>query len=721
MLSFNIYNALVKHAEETFTLQHGRSDCGVACLASIIRYHGGAQTTEKIKEFSGASIEGVSLLGLFQAAENLGFDAEGLMAESVENLKEFSNPVILHVTIENTLAHFVVFYGFKSIKAIIGDPAKGVLTYSKDELNDIWKSKTLLNLIPNPHFLKKRKINSEKKRWITELINDDLHILFIALFLGILISSLSLSSAIFSQKLIDEILPEHSTRKLVVSLSLFVVILLVKSAVGYLRGFFVIKQSKNFNERIIDQFYHRLLRLPKYFFDTRKIGELIARMNDTRRIQSVITFIAGNIVIDSLILIISLGVLFSYSIPIGNVLIFCIVLFGLLIKIFHKKIILSQNEVMHSYAHSEGHYVDAIQGISTIKANNKEAFFDGLNKRCYSNFQKRIFELGLLHNQFNFLTEILGAIFITVVFAIASFMVLKKSLLLGEMIAILSLASGLIPSLNRLVISNIQIQEARVAFDRMYEFASVLPEDNLLSGDDLEKESDIFDSGTFNLKIENLSFRFPGHKLLLTDISFSLQNNEMIALLGESGSGKSTLIQILQKFYHPEGGSVEFNGTPLNNISTTAWRSTLGVVPQDVKIFNGSLLYNIALSDDPDDLTGVFKFCKDFGFDTYFEKFPQRYLSLLGEDGINLSGGQKQMVALARSLYKKPKLLILDEATSAMDKLTEKFILDLLSKLRKEISIILVTHKIESALLADRVFYLEGGVMKELQASKLEG
>jgi len=192
----------------------------------------------------------------------------------------------------------------------------------------------------------------------------------------------------------------------------------------------------------------------------------------------------------------------------------------------------------------------------------------------------------------------------------------------------------------------------------------------------------------------------------------------MMAVLGESGSGKSTLIQILQKFYHPEGGSVEFNGRPLNNISTTAWRSTLGVVPQDVKIFNGSLLYNIALSDDPDDLTGVFNFCKEFGFDTYFEKFPQRYLSLLGEDGINLSGGQKQMVALARSLYKKPKLLILDEATSAMDKLTEKFIFDLLSKLRNEISIILVTHKIESARLADRVFYLEDGVMKELQATQ---
>ncbi len=702
---------MYKRATKTFTLQHGQSDCGAACLASVIKYHGGSQTIEKIKEFSGASVEGVSLLGLLQAAEQLGFDAEGLMAESVENLYDLGNPVILHVTIENILSHFVVFYGFKSNKAIIGDPAKGVSIYSKDELNEIWKSKTLLNLIPNPHFLKKGKVNSDKKRWIVELIKDDIHMLSIALFLGILISSLSLSSAIFSQNLIDDILPGNNTRKLVVSLSLFVVILIVRSAVSYLRGLFVIRQSKNFNERIIDQFYHRLLRLPKYFFDTRKIGELIARMNDTRRIQSVITFIAGNIVIDSLILIISLGFLFTYSMTLGNVLILSIVFFGLLIKTFHKKIILSQNEVMQSYALSESQYVDAIQGISTIKVNNKEEFFDRLNKRSYSNFQKRIFDLGILHNQFNFLTEILSTVFIIAVFAVASFMVLQKSLLIGEMIAIVSIASGLVPSLNRLVLANIQIQEARVAFDRMYEFASALPEGNL------EEGFEISDSGTFNLKVENLSFRFPGQKLLFTDISFSLKDREMVALLGESGSGKSTLIQILQKFYNPDGGSMELNGMPLNTISTAAWRDTLGVVPQDVKIFNGSLLYNIALSDDADDLAGVLKFCKALGFDTYFDKFPNRYLTILGEDGINLSGGQKQLVALARSLYKKPKLLILDEATSAMDRHTEGFILNLLSKFRKEISIILVTHKIESARLADRIFYLDNGVLKEFQTA----
>jgi ABC-type bacteriocin/lantibiotic exporter with double-glycine peptidase domain len=709
MRSCLIYSSMVKRAEKTLILQQGQSDCGVACLASLIQFHGGSQTLEKIKELSGAGIEGVSLLGLLQAAEELGFDAEGLRADAVENLYDLSNPAILHVIIENSISHFIVFYGFKSDKAVIGDPAKGVITCSKQQLNDIWKSKSLLSLVPNAKFVKKKKINEDKKKWIIELIKDDVDFLLIALFLGILISALSLSSAVFSQKLIDNILPSGDKEKLVISLLLLVVILTLKSGVGYLRGIFVIRQSKNFNERVIEQFYSRLLRLPKYFFDTRKIGELIARMNDTRRIQSVITFIAGNIVIDLLIVIISFAFLFTYSIVIGNVLIFSIPVFGVLIKIFNKKIMHAQQEVMQSYALAESHYVDAIQGISTVKVNNKEVFFDSLNKRVYANFQKKIFGLGSLNNRFNFSAEVIGTVFIIGVIGLASLLVLEKSLLLGELIAILSIASGIIPSINRLVVANIQIQEARIAFERMYEFASVLPENN--TGNGLGS----LDTCIFNLKIEGLSFRFPGQKPLLTNITLHVKQKEMIALLGESGSGKSTLIQILQKFYEPESGSIEFNGRPLNTVSTTAWRDIIGVVPQDVKIFNGTLLYNIALSDNPQELNAALRFCRSSGFDTYFDKFPQRYFTILGEEGINISGGQKQLVALARVLYKRPKVLMLDEATSAMDKHTEKFILELLSKLRKEISIVLVTHKIQSSRLADRIYFLENGVIRELK------
>lgn len=698
---------IFKQAEKSLILQHGQSDCGIACLASIIKFHGGEASFKRIGELSGGSVDGVSLLGLYQAAEQLGFDAEGLQAESIENLNELNNPAVLHVTIENILAHFVVFYGFESGKAVIGDPAKGVVKYSIPELAAVWKSMSLLNLIPNPHFVKAKSIKAEKRKWLVNLIKDDLKFLLLSVFLGILISLFSLSTAIFSQQLIDRILPDRNINRLYTGLSLLLIILLVRTAANYLRGFLVVAQSQKFNERILEQFYSRILRLPKYFFDTRKIGELIARMNDTRRIQTVITYIAGNVIIDSLILISSLIFLFVYSSLVGSVLISSIVIFCLLVRSFHKRILVAQNEVMQSYALAESHYVDSMQGIGTIKVNNREEFFDSLNKHFNSNFQKRIFDLGMLNNRFGFFSEFVGTAFILSVIAITSQMVFHNFIQLGELIAILSVASGLIPSLSRLVLANVQVQEARIAFDRMYEFASMRPEDN-----DTD-EGGSFDVNSISLKIENVSFRFPGQQLLLKDISLTINVNELVVVSGESGCGKSTLIQILQKFYKQESGRIKVNGRPFDDLPLRGWRNVIGVVPQEVKIFNGSLLYNIALTDDVNDLERAVQFCHDFRFDEYFERLPQGYLSLVGEEGIALSGGQKQLVGLARALYKRPRLLMLDEATASLDRHTEKFVLDLLSRLKPEMPILLITHKTEATSFADRVYWLKNGYIQE--------
>ncbi len=184
----------------------------------------------------------------------------------------------------------------------------------------------------------------------------------------------------------------------------------------------------------------------------------------------------------------------------------------------------------------------------------------------------------------------------------------------------------------------------------------------------------------------------------------------MIALLGESGCGKSTMLQILQKFYSPEEGNISLNGTSVwNSISHVSWRSILGVVPQDIKIFSGTLLDNICMGDVAKEAEQIMEFCKNYGFAPYFEQFPQTYLTLLGEEGLNLSGGQKQLVALARALYQKPQLLLLDEPTAAMDRNMEQFVLNLLQKLRGEMGIILVTHRPKPAYHTDRIYIIENG------------
>jgi ATP-binding cassette, subfamily C, bacteriocin exporter len=290
------------------------------------------------------------------------------------------------------------------------------------------------------------------------------------------------------------------------------------------------------------------------------------------------------------------------------------------------------------------------------------------------------------------------------VFGISSWMVLVKTLQLGEMVALLSMAGSIMPSINRLVAANIQIQEARVAFDRMFEFTSLPPE----NGEAIPNE-DMGLKSIQQLAIQDVSFRFAGRKQILKNISLELNKGEMIALLGESGGGKSTFTQLLQKFYLPEAGTIEVNGINLNEVNTSVWRDSIGVVPQDIKIFNGNLLYNITLSDPMEDFQKATEFCQAYGFEQYFQSFPQGYLTLLGEEGINISGGQKQLVALARALFRKPQFVILDEATAAMDKNTENFVLQLLLKLKSEMAILLVTHRIKSARMADRVYILEDG------------
>lgn len=604
----------LKNLTKSFVLQHDQSDCGVACLASIINFHEGEISLESLRKISGTSKQGTTLLGLLQAAQKMDFDAEGLEADGVENLKELSEPAILHVIIEEKLQHYLVFYGFEGEQLVIGDPAKGITRYTKDELTSSWQSKALLKLSPNAAFQKKEVKKSQKKKWIIELIREDFPLLSVSLFLGIIISILGISTAIFSQKLIDDILPKENTQKLILSLILVLFLLLSRSGLNYLRGLFMIRQGMDFNNRIIQSFYGSLLQLPKSFFDTRKTGELIARMNDTRRIQSTLSVLAGSVLIDFLVVLVSTCFVFAYSWIIGASALAVLVFYSLILIRFNKPIASLQKEVMGSYAMAESNFVDTMQGIADIKLSNKIGFFEKVNTTVYGFFQQKNFELGKLGIRFSMVSEITGVVFIISVFGFSSWLVLDKTLLLGEMMALLSMAGGIIPSATRLVVANIQLQEARIAFDRMFEFTAI--EKEKLT------ESEQTENSFTELEISSVSFRFPGRKQILKDTSLKIKRGEIIAMLGESGSGKSTLLQLVQKFYMPETGQIILNGKDSRETETSELRRQIGCVPQDLKIFNGNLLFNITLSDQAEDFQLAIAMCEEFDLGKFFQSFP---------------------------------------------------------------------------------------------------
>ncbi|WP_175418915.1 peptidase domain-containing ABC transporter [Aureibaculum algae] len=684
--------------------QQDQSDCGVVCLKTVLNYFESDSPLERLREYSGTSSNGTTMLGLLQCANKVGLMTKGYEA-TLDDLKETKEIAILHTVIENELYHYIVCFGYneKNDTFLISNPSSSKAGYiSSKELDIIWQSKALLICKPSEYLPKKKSVRKQKISWLFTYIKEDLNLLSMALLLGVLLAVLSLATAVYSQKLIDVLLPSKDVFKIYASVALLFFLFLVTAFISYIRSIFLIRQSKDFNIRVIGYFYGNLLKLPKSFFDTRKIGDMIARMNDTSRIQRTVANIIGNIMIDILMIFVSTIAIFSYNKMLGYITLFWIPIFTLIVFYFNPKIIKAQRLTMQAYAKNESNYIDTIQGIETIKANNKGLNFSNKTKSVYEFFQTSIYNLGKLGMNFGIANQLISSIFIIVTISFSIYLVLNGSITAGVIIAILQLVGILMGSTSNLAMANIQIQEAKIAIDRMFEFTSLESDSN--KGFNIES----FQS----LEIKTLSFRFAGRSQLLKNINLHIKKGEFVAVVGESGSGKSTLGQIIQQFYPFENGTIIVNNKhELKSISTEHWRNIVGVIPQEINIFSGNVIDNILLGskDNPEN---VVKFCQENGFEKFISELPQGFATLLGEEGINLSGGQKQIIALARVLYKKPQFLILDEATSAMDRNTEKFTINLISKLKKDIAVLFISHRLHTLKnTADRIYVLENGII----------
>ena len=676
-------NNLIK---KTFSLQKDLTDCGVGCLQSLVRYYGGDISLETLREKSGTSKTGTTLLGLYQCANAIGFDADGCEAD-INALIEHGEPVILHVIIDQKYEHYVICYSYNyhnDSKFLIGDPAKGLEYWTQEDLEKVWVSKTCLTLKPNVHFEKKEKTNSEKKQWLLNLVKEDQESIYTIIVLGVIFTLLGMSMSIFSQKLIDDILPKKKLNILLLSIGFLSFLLFARIIIQALREFYIIKQSKEFNQRINKTFFSSLLHLPKMFFDTRKIGDFVARLNDTQRIQTVIKHLITNTAVDILGVLISIGFLFYYSWKLAIV---CLVISPIIFYIifrFNKQIIESQKSVMQSYSINEANYIDSIRGIDVIKGFGKQDLFLKRNILIFGNFQTKIFELGRLNLKIALYSGLALVVFLIAILGFSSYNVLNNEIKVGELMAIIGIASSLLSSITNLALVSIPIQEAKVAFDRMFEYSSI-PKEKIegLEVSDIE-----------SIEVKNLDFRFNGRSKLLNDVSLKLEKGKITCLLGESGSGKTTFAEILQKNYIQEKGEIIINRSiNLNEISISNWRKHISVVPQNIQLFNGTVLENIILDEHLDEqkLQSVI----NLGFEKFINSLSQNMLTIVGEEGVNLSGGQKQLLGWMRALYHNPQFLILDEPTSSLDKENRDFIYKLIDKLKDTTIIFIISHHLE--------------------------
>ncbi len=444
--------------------QYDQIDCGPACLLSVLKFYGGNTSLVNLREKMNTTTNGSTMLDMVNTAKLIGFDASGATGEYEDLMKE-KMPCISHVIIDNQLQHFVVVYKINDKEVLIGDPGKGLYRISKKQFLEIWKSKAVVLIKPREQLLNENTITWFN--WIIEYIKKDNIWIIQAIFLGIIYTILGLLTSIFIQKLIDKYIPEKNISGIILTGIFLFLLLLIKSSSAFIRDKFLVILNKRINNNITGDFFDHLFKLPKKFFDTRKRGDITARIHDAMRIQQAVLLIGGITIVDLLIILGSFGLLFYFSTNIALIALVVFPTYGLLLFLSTKKLKLQQNDVMKGYAQVEATYIDTLSGIEDIKAFSGESFFSRINKSYFNLFQNNVEKLGLTQAKLNLLAEFSAVIITVGILLLGSLWVVDGSLKLGEMVAAYSLAIGILPSINRMINANISLQSANVAAIRL--------------------------------------------------------------------------------------------------------------------------------------------------------------------------------------------------------------------------------------------------------------
>ena len=414
-----------------------------------------------------------------------------------------------------------------------------------------------------------------------------------ALLLGIAMATLGLATAVFAQAFIDTLIPSGDKVRIYASIALLIGILLTRLALAYRRQHLMLRQGFSINNRIVGSFLSNLMLLPKPFFDSRHTGDMVARLNDVGRIQQTVSFVFGELLINALMAVAALVAIWAYSSTIGLVLLGCTPLYAAVAVRHHGRIMRQQQGVMSAYALNQSNYISTMHNIEPIKALGREVLFARTAMQIFRDLQGKMLNLGQLGVLVQIRAELVGLLAIALVVLLSAHQMLSGDMTAGTFMAVFSLSGTLLPAVAGIAFANVQIQGARVAFERMYEFASMEKETTQTTETSVPIEFE-------ELKIENVDFRYAGRRQLLNGLSLSVQRGQMVALWGDNGSGKSTIMGLLQRFYTPEGGRISLNGTDIGQLPLQHYRALLGVVPQHVGLLNAPLLANIVMDDRPE-------------------------------------------------------------------------------------------------------------------------
>ncbi len=686
--------------------QHDIKDCGAACISTICKQYNLKYPISKIREIAGTDKQGTNAYGLIKAAEQLGFTAKGVKGDQEAFFSEFPLPAIAHVVIDQSLLHYVVIHKISKKEVLIADPAKGLVKYTPEEFFEIWTG-VLILMVPTPQFQKGDQTKGLFSRFFSLLIPQKRMLLGIFMA-SILYTVLGIFGAFYFQFLLDEILP-YSLEKTLHIMSVGVIALyLFQILLNAFRSHLLLFMSQKLDISLILGYYHHVLKLPMNFFGTRKTGEIISRLMDASKVRDAISSATLTIMIDIIMVIAGGVILYSQSAMLFGVTVLLIPLYLVLVWGFHKPFDKLNREQMEKNAQLTSYIVESIDGIETVKAYHAEAKANFETEKKFVDFLKSVFKFGFINNVQSSLKGTVQMVGGVVILWIGAVQVIKGNMTMGQLITYNALLAYFLDPIQNLINLQPTLQTAIVAADRLGEILDLETEKSAEEEKKLKPASLKGD-----IILSNVDFRYGTRALALQSIHLSIRQGEKIAFVGESGSGKTTLIKLLMQFYQHEKGDIFVNGHNIKDLHLDYLRERIAYIPQDTFFFSGTIRDNLCLGvDEGEDLERIAEACQTAQAHEFINQLPLRYHTLLEENATNISGGQKQRLAIARAILKKPDILIMDEATSNLDSTTEKAVSETINGFH-DVTTIIIAHRLSTIMRCDRIYVMDKGTITE--------
>lgn len=687
--------------------QHDYKDCGCACLATICKTYGLKYPISKIREVAGTDKDGTSALGVIKAAEKLGFSAKGVKANKPEDIfSEIPLPAIAHVVIDNTMLHYVVIHKISEKEIIVADPAKGIVKYKPIEFFNIWTG-VLIILTPTSDFKKGNEVKGVFTRFFN-LLKPQKGLLINIFLASILITVFGIIGSFYFKFLLDDIVPNNLKQSLTIFSIGFIVLAIFKVIMEAFRTQLLIHLGQKLDIPLMLGYYEHVINLPMNFFGTREVGEVISRFNDASNIRQAISGVALTMMIDVFMVLIGGGILYSQSPSLFGLTIIPLVLYGIIVYSFKSSIEKVNRETMEKNSKLTSYLIESLNGIETIKAFNSEREVNLETEKRFIKLIKAIFKNERINNIQVTFKRLVESIFAIIVLWIGSTQVLNGSISFGELLTFNALLAYFLDPIQNIINLQPTVQTALVAAERLSEILDLELEKSEQEDKKIKPQS-----LKGNIEFKNVDFRYGTRNLILKNINMTIKKGERIALVGESGSGKTTLAKLLLNFYQCENGEILVNNYNLLDINVEALRDKIAYISQETFLFNGTILENLMLGNPYLTYEEVIEACEKAQIHDFINSLPLRYNTLVEENGSNFSGGQKQRLSIARAILRKPEILIMDEATSNLDSITEKAIERTIHDFSEGMTTIIIAHRLSTIMRCDNIYILEKGEIKE--------